>query len=110
MATKLTPLGIVTKWLLAPIAIGCLGFYLIGPRVGEVAAEVSTVPGLKSAVERVKELARKAKGVDTNAPDQDAGVVKSNVRGQAFKEMRERANATKTPVSKEPVDPDSTIE
>jgi len=104
MALKLTPLGIVTKWLVLPIAIGCLGFYLIGPRVGEVAAKAATVPGLKSAVDRLKEVARKAKGVETNSAAERPVAPKSNGRGQAFMEMRENSKKLSAPTKDAVVD------
>ncbi len=34
MADKLTPIGVFTKWVVAPVAIGLVGYYVVGPRIG----------------------------------------------------------------------------
>lgn len=34
MATRLSPLGIIAKWLLVPGALALIGYYFVGPRVG----------------------------------------------------------------------------
>lgn len=36
MASRLTPIGWIAKFLIAPAALGALGFYVIGPRIGAV--------------------------------------------------------------------------
>ena len=34
MADKLTPIGVLTKWVVVPVAVGLVGYYVIGPRIG----------------------------------------------------------------------------
>jgi hypothetical protein len=33
---KLTPVGVVAKWVLVPLALGVGGFFLLGPRMGKI--------------------------------------------------------------------------
>ena len=35
MATRLTPLGLILKWLIVPAALGTAGYFLIGPEIGK---------------------------------------------------------------------------
>ena len=40
MAGRLTPLGVFLKWVLVPVSLGAIGYFLVGPRVdGKVAKE-----------------------------------------------------------------------
>jgi hypothetical protein len=55
---KLTPAGAIGKWVLAPIALILIGYYLIGPRIGKTAvkppksqADTSTVAPTPSGTE-----------------------------------------------------------
>ena len=34
MAGRLTPLGLFVKWVLIPLLIACLGYFLLGPSIG----------------------------------------------------------------------------
>ena len=36
MASRLTPIGWIAKFLAVPAALGAVGFYLLGPRIGAV--------------------------------------------------------------------------
>ena len=94
MAIKLTPLGIISKWVVIPIVLGVAGFYLIGPRIGEVASTVKKVPGLGSAVEHLRRAALQAKGQDVNDPTDENIAPKPNDRSKAFKELRDRARGS----------------
>lgn len=35
MAVKLTPAGVFGKWVLAPLALMLLGYFVVGPRIGK---------------------------------------------------------------------------
>ncbi|HWD38053.1 MAG TPA: hypothetical protein VG944_04340 [Fimbriimonas sp.] len=35
MRPRLTPLGLVLKWLIVPVLVGAIGYFLIGPRIGK---------------------------------------------------------------------------
>lgn len=49
MAGRLSPLGIVTKWLLVPGILAVVGYFIIGPRIGD-----KVLPGgLKKQLEPV---------------------------------------------------------
>lgn len=40
MAGRLTPLGVFLKWVLVPVSLGAIGYFLVGPRVdGKMAKE-----------------------------------------------------------------------
>lgn len=36
MAGRLTPLGALVKWILAPVFVALVGYYLVGPRLVEL--------------------------------------------------------------------------
>ena|ERR1700733_4908687 len=42
MAVKLTPAGLIGKWVIAPVALLLIGYFLIGPNIGKVPAPKST--------------------------------------------------------------------
>jgi len=35
MATKLTPAGVFAKWVVAPLILVLIGYFLLGPRIGK---------------------------------------------------------------------------
>lgn len=50
MAGRLTPLGVFLKWVVVPVSLGAVGYFLIGPRVDskvakEITDKVSEVTG-----------------------------------------------------------------
>lgn len=57
---KLTPLGVIAKWLAVPALCGALGFYVIGPRVTQVAPRLA---------DRVAEATDGSKKQSYTAPD-----------------------------------------
>lgn len=41
MASRLTPLGFLVKWIVVPLSLGAVGYLFVGPRVdGKVANEI----------------------------------------------------------------------
>jgi hypothetical protein len=57
MATHLSPAGFVGKWLIAPILIGVLGYYVVGPRFGGQISSKIRESGLNISVPGEKEAA-----------------------------------------------------
>ena len=41
MAVKLTPAGVFGKWILAPVVMVLLGYFVVGPRIGKPGATAS---------------------------------------------------------------------
>jgi hypothetical protein len=58
MAIKFIPF--VIKWLLVPAGMGTLGFYALGPKIGDT--------GLVSKVEPVREMIEDKTNIGTNKP------------------------------------------
>ncbi|MBC8066175.1 MAG: hypothetical protein H7Y17_15190 [Chlorobia bacterium] len=48
MASRLSPLGIVVKWIVVPISLAAIGYFLVGPRV-----ESKVPQGVKDKVREV---------------------------------------------------------
>jgi hypothetical protein len=46
MAGRLTPIGWIAKFIVVPAALGALGFYVIGPRIGAIKPAAKVLPGL----------------------------------------------------------------
>jgi len=42
MADKRTPIGALTKWVVAPLIVGAVGYYVVGPRIGGSGSSKST--------------------------------------------------------------------
>jgi hypothetical protein len=57
MASRLTPLGFIVKWIVAPLSLGAVGYFLVGPRVE------SQVP------KELKEQVQKVAGSTQNEPE-----------------------------------------
>lgn len=43
-ARALTPLGVAAKWLVVPVALGAIGYFLLGPRLGGVVTPSAKTP------------------------------------------------------------------
>jgi len=65
MASRLTPLGIILKWIVVPASLGAIGYFLVGPRVE------SQVP--KELKEKALEVVNSGKPTTTvsNSPAQE---------------------------------------
>ena len=48
MGRRLTPLGMVLKWLLVPAALGAAGYFLVGPEIGK--SELATKVGKRFGI------------------------------------------------------------
>lgn len=46
MSNRPSPLGWLTKFVVAPVSLAALGYYVIGPRVGGELKDPSKIPGL----------------------------------------------------------------
>jgi hypothetical protein len=103
MASQLTPLGKIAKWILLPGLLAAGGFYFVGPRVGAVAEKVKTVPVVGGAVEKIKEVAVQVKG-GSKSTDAEPPKTSSADRGKKFRDIRDKAKQ-KPKNPNEPVPP-----
>lgn len=55
------------KWLVVPGALGAVGYYVIGPRIGQV-------PALEMGAKKVQSIVRRDSGEDTEVSTPDGGV------------------------------------
>lgn len=73
MASRLSPLGIFVKWLLVPASLAALGYFIIGPRVGDQVLS----PDAKKKIQEVTGQPRPAPAGELNIsndevlPDED---------------------------------------
>jgi len=50
MGSRLTPLGLIVKWVVAPVGLALVGYYVVGPRLGKTTqAPESTAPESQTA-------------------------------------------------------------
>jgi hypothetical protein len=68
MASRLTPLGILLKWIVVPASLGAIGYFLVGPRVD------SQVP--KEIKDRMLEVSRNTEPQTTASNDKPEEVDK----------------------------------
>ncbi len=112
MASRLTPFGVVLKWILVPVSLGAIGYFLVGPRVdGNVAKEI------QKKVSEVRGGALNPDESDPENPEGDEEVPKSrftppeldvtvsalNTRPTTTRKKRRRR--TQTPTSTAPSSP-----
>jgi hypothetical protein len=97
MANRLTPLGMVLKWLIAPIAVGAIGYYLVGPRVdAKVAPDLikSITPGIEAKPD-ANEPDPKTVQRSFSAPEVDVTVTALNRREERPKRRRRKRASPK---------------
>ncbi|CAN5409144.1 hypothetical protein BH11ARM1_BH11ARM1_15580 [soil metagenome] len=76
MAT-LTPIGIITKWILLPVGLAALGYFVVGPNIGRDALKGVKVPANLQAI-----LPTQPGATATNDPTPET-VVKPGTDGAA---------------------------
>ncbi len=88
MALELTPLGKFVKWILVPVSLGAIGFYILGPKVGPVAESATKDARAKAVLNKIQAL--------SGEPAPEQGQPKEAVPSAGsnkFKEVREKAKA-----------------
>ena len=102
MANRLTPLGMVLKWLIAPIVIGAIGYYLVGPRVeSKVTPDlIKTISPGTGAKPDPEETDPKTVQRTFSAPEVDVTVTALNKRDDRPKRRKRKRP---TPKVEEPV-------
>lgn len=112
MASRLSPLGIVVKWIVVPISLGAIGYFLVGPRV-----ESKVPQGVKDKVREVangQEFAEDKPNADEDKPTRqfaepevDVTVTALNTREDRPKKKRRkrRKPPAETTAPSAPVEP-----
>lgn len=119
MSNRLTPLGMVLKWLIAPVAVGVIGYYLVGPRVqSKVTPELlkSITPGIEAKPEAT-EPDPKTVQRSFSEPEVDVTVTALNRRDDRPKRRRRARSKPKVdqpapapnPVEATPAEPPPTV-
>ncbi len=88
MALELTPLGKFVKWILVPVSLGAIGFYILGPKVGPVAESATKDARAKAVLNKIQALS----GEPVPEQGQPKGTAPST-GSDKFKEVREKAKA-----------------
>jgi hypothetical protein len=68
MAVELTPFGKFTKWVIIPVTVGLIGFYVTGPRFGSRIAK------------KAEALKTQISGPEQSATNSDSAVPKRSQR------------------------------
>jgi hypothetical protein len=111
MANRLTPLGLVLKWLIAPVAVGTIGYYLVGPRVEskvtpELLDKVRSVSGIKTEKSEEKPEATQK---SFTQPQVDVTVTALKNREESKPRRRRRKRPVTPPVESAPAVPEPTV-
>src|SRR5687768_18595127 len=102
MASRLTPLGFLVKWIFVPLSLGAVGYFLVGPRVEsqvpkELRDQVQKVAGSnQEPVEPEEDKPITAPTHNFTAPEIDVTVTALNSRETRPKKKRRRRR-TKPP-------------
>lgn len=78
MAVKLTPAGVFGKWVLAPVALLLLGYFVVGPRIG------------------------KSKNVAHNDPAAESGPANADPQGEATSPKKSKGSGPEVDVTVSP--------
>lgn len=112
MANRLTPFGLVLKWLIIPIAVGAIGYYLVGPRVEsnvspELIDKVKSASGIEVA--EAKEVKPDTAERTYKEPEVDVTVTALNKREDKPKRRRRKRTTTPKPSVTAPVAPEPAV-
>lgn len=111
MAGRLTPLGVFLKWVVVPISLGAVGYFLVGPRVDskvakEITDKVNEVTGNVPKTDEPEEGEESDEQPTSKfaPPEVDVTVTALNTRPTTTRRQRRR-RATPTPTPSAPAEP-----
>jgi hypothetical protein len=114
MAGRLTPLGFFLKWIVVPVSLGAIGYFLVGPRVEipkeleskvrEVTGQGGKPPTLQATNEDEPESNKPEKTFA--APEVDVTVTALNKPTKPKRKKRRRRPTVTTPSQSEPSAPE----
>jgi hypothetical protein len=114
MAGRLTPLGFVLKWIVVPVSLGAIGYFLVGPRVEipkdieDKVRKVAGNPGTLEADNPEETQAEEDKPEKTfSAPEVDVTVTALNNRPKPKRKKRRRRTTTVQAPSQEQPAPEA---
>lgn len=89
-ARKLTPLGIVVKWIVVPAALAALGYYVVGPRLGEQPVKAKAPEAAPKGQVRSQEIKAKPPEVEVASEPSKYGRAKPGKSSRSRRATPER--------------------